>query len=80
VWPNPSSGRFSFSYETSSLPVEAILYDICGRVVSRMNLPHVLSGTVDADFSGALPAGVYILYLRSQADADSVRLTILKEE
>jgi len=80
AYPNPSNGRFSFFFETSSMPLEAILYDLCGRVISRLDLPASASGTVNADFSGALPSGVYVLYLRSQTGADSVRLTILEEE
>lgn len=77
---NPCSGSFSFFYETSSMPAEAILYDMAGRVVSRIDLPQASSGTVHADFSRSLPSGVYIVYLRSSAGWDSVRLTVLTEE
>jgi len=78
--PNPCTGSFSFFYETSSTPLEAILYDMCGRIVSRIDLPSTATGTVSADFTGTLPSGVYILYLRSSTDSDSVRLTVLQED
>lgn len=77
---NPCSGSFSFFYETSSFPVEAILYDMCGRVISRLDLPPAPQGTVTADFSGSLPSGVYIVYLRSSTGSDSIRLTVLQED
>jgi hypothetical protein len=77
---NPSSGSFSFFYETSSMPAEAILYDMAGRVVSRLDLPQSASGTVHADFSRSLPSGVYIVYLRSSTGSDSVRLTVITED
>ena len=78
--PNPCSGSFSFFYETSCIPAEAILFDMCGRIISRIDLPASPSGTVTADFTGALPSGVYILYLRSSTDSDSVRITVLRED
>lgn len=77
---NPCHGSFSFFYETTSIPVEAILYDMSGRIVSRLDLPPSSSGTVSADFTGTLPSGVYIVYLRSSTGSDSVRFTVLQED
>lgn len=79
VYPNPCSGAFSFSYESSSFPVEAVIYDVCGRVISRLDLPPASEGTVTADFSASLPSGVYIVYLRSNSGSDSARFTVLRE-
>jgi len=76
---NPSNGAFSVAYRSSSQPLEAILYDLTGRVVSRLDLQAGLSGTISADFSGILPSGIYIVFLRSATGMDSVRLTVLAD-
>ncbi len=77
---NPCQGAFSFHYETSSQALEAVLYDMCGRRIAGIPLPPAQEGTVDADFSGTLPSGVYILYLRSEDCSDSVRFTVLRKD
>ena len=77
---NPSSGAFSIAYQCSTEPLEALLFSITGRMIARLALQGTLSGTVNADFSGRLPSGVYIVYLRSSTGSDSVRLTVLTEE
>ncbi len=54
---NPSNGVFSVAYQSSSQPLEAFLYDLTGRVVSRLDLQPGLPGTLSADLSGnCLPA------------------------
>lgn len=75
---NPSNGSFIFNYNCSSIATEAILYDMAGRSIARMDLPENYQGEVAADFSGILPNGVYILYLRSYAGSASTRFTVLK--
>ncbi len=55
------------------------MYDLTGRVVSRLDLQPGLSGTIKADFSGILPSGIYIVFLRSATGMDSVRLTVLAD-
>lgn len=77
---NPCEGAFSFHYETSSQALEAVLYDMTGRRIAGIPLPPAREGTVDADFSGSLPSGVYILYLRSEDCSDSVRFTVLRKD
>jgi len=74
---NPCNGSFSFRYETTSLPAYAMLFDLAGRSISRIDLPFIHEGTVSADFSGMLPSGVYILFLRSTSGVASTRLTVL---
>lgn len=74
---NPGDGSFSFHYETSAIPAEAMLYDLAGRMIARIDLPGSYQGDVLADFSGTLPSGIYILYLRSSAGSASTRLTVL---
>ncbi len=74
---NPGNGAFSFNYETSSAASEAILYDLAGRVVSRIDLPDNYGGSVSADFSSLLPNGVYILFFKSTSGSASTRLTVL---
>ncbi|RKZ01900.1 hypothetical protein DRQ21_09765 [Candidatus Fermentibacteria bacterium] len=75
---NPCDGSFIFHYQTSASPVEAMLFDLTGRIVARIDLPEEFQGDVTADFSSTLPSGVYILYLRSSAGAASTRFTVLK--
>ena len=75
---NPCDGSFAFHYQTSASPVEAMLFDLTGRIVARIDLPEGFQGEVTADFSNTLPSGVYILYLRSSAGAASTRFTVLK--
>lgn len=77
---NPTNGSFSVSYQSTSQPLEAMMYDMTGRIVSRLELPGAMSGVINADFSGRLPSGVYIVYLRSSTGSDSIRLTVLTEE
>ncbi len=77
---NPCSGKFTIAYQCTSQPQEAIIYDMAGRMISRLELPGNLSGTLNADFTGRLPSGIYIVYLRSSTGSDSVRLTVLTEE
>ncbi len=79
VTENPSNGTFSVEYQSSSQPLEATLYDLTGRVVSRLDLQAGLSGTINADFSGMLSSGIYIVFLRSSTGMDSVRLTVLAD-
>ncbi|PIE51829.1 hypothetical protein CSA37_09725 [Candidatus Fermentibacteria bacterium] len=76
---NPSNGAFSFTYTSSSTPIEAILYDMSGRRIAGLPLPGTLTGTVSADFSGTIPSGIYIIYLRTAAGADTACLTVLNE-
>ncbi len=75
---NPCDGSFTFHYQTSASPVEAVLFDLAGRIIARINLPEGCQGDVAADFSNTLSSGVYILYLRSSPGAASARLTVLK--
>ncbi|PIE51830.1 hypothetical protein CSA37_09730 [Candidatus Fermentibacteria bacterium] len=78
--PNPGSGLISFSYKASSNELEAILYDLSGREITNFILPEECSGSVTENLEGLLPAGVYIIYLRSSNGTDSVKLTVLTEE
>jgi len=75
---NPCDGSFAFHYQSSASSVEAMLFDLAGRIIARIDLPEGFQGYVSADFSNALPSGVYILYLRSSAGAASTRFTVLK--
>ncbi len=75
--PNPGNGFFSFHYRTPTIPAEVIIYDLAGRVRSRILLQENYVGDVTADFSDTLPCGVYILYLRSSGASASTRFTVL---
>ena len=77
---NPSNGSFCIHYQSSCQSLEAVLYDLAGRVVAKIDLPEALSGSINADFSGRLATGIYIVYLRSSTDSDSIRLTVLSED
>ena len=74
---NPGNGAFSFHYETSSVASEAFLYDLTGRIVSRIDLPENYEGSIAADFSHTLPNGVYVLFIKSSTGSASTRLTVL---
>lgn len=74
---NPGNGFFSFHYRTPTIPAEVIIYDLAGRVCSRILLQENYIGDVTADFSDTLPSGVYILYLRSSGASASTRFTVL---
>jgi hypothetical protein len=59
VYPNPSSEFFSFQAEGIVFPVQLLISDISGKLVSSMN---VHSNRVD---TGCLPDGLYYLKIRS---------------
>ncbi len=74
---NPNNGSFSFYYRTSSQAAEVLLYDLSGRVVSKLNLPEGFENQINADFSKELSNGVYFLYLRTSSGSASTRFTVL---
>lgn len=74
---NPNNGIFTFYYKTSSLVAEVILYDLSGRIVSRLALPEGYQNQINADFSDELSNGVYFLYLRTSSGSASTRFTVL---
>ncbi len=77
---NPSNGTFSIEYQSSSEVLEAVLFDLSGRVVSNLDLQETISGVFSADFSSTLSSGIYFVYLRSSTGSDSVTLTVLAGE
>ena len=77
---NPSNGAFCIHYQCSTQPDEALLYDLAGRVVAKIDLPVTLSGSINADFSGRLATGIYVVFLRSSTESNSLRLTVITDD
>jgi hypothetical protein len=63
--PNPTNGIFSIENNTNSASLVLGLYDVAGR---KMDEEKLAAGTNDLNFA-AMPAGVYIYYIRNVDNA-----------
>jgi hypothetical protein len=64
VYPNPAVGQavnIIYSFDNAALPVELVIYDIAGRVVTNTRLTGTAGLGQYALPAGALAAGNYIV-------------------
>ncbi len=78
VVPNPTTGPATLRYAlpTNAAGVTVDTYNVLGERVARQQLGAQLAGeqTASLDFGNALPAGIYIVWLRTEKGAQAVRV------
>jgi hypothetical protein len=83
VWPNPSSGAFSFAWSIPAPgPIDVGIYDVTGRLVRGIAQPQVAAqGTLafdGMDDGGApLASGCYFVRLSSEFGTAQTRVVVL---
>ena len=75
---NPCSSRFlHFSVTSLSYPVEAGVYDLCGREVVPPAILAEVGPQATVELPGSLPPGVYFLTARTPGEFAAVKFTKL---
>lgn len=73
LFPNPSNGTFTLKYNGVSSLVKGFIYDVSGKIVSKLDL---------TDFAGSkvietnLSAGIYLLEVQSNSERKTSKLII----
>lgn len=75
IYPNPTSGYFTFEYVKDILPENINVYNLIGQAV-RARIQPVGPGKVRVDMSGNL-AGVYFVRLKTETEILKMKLTYL---
>ena len=78
VYPNPSDGSISFGYNLLALPAEVLLYDISGRLVSRLGLLDSAEGVFSSVFPEGVEPGVYFAVILNRNSMVSRKVIFLR--
>jgi len=78
IYPNPSDGGISFGYDLLGLPAEVLLYDISGRLISRLGFLESAEGVFSSEFPEGMEPGVYFAVIRSRNSMVSRKVIFLR--
>lgn len=78
VYPNPTDGGISFSYNLLGLPAEVLLYDISGRLVRHLGLLDSAEGVFSSEFPEGVEPGVYFAVILSRNSMVSRKVILLR--
>jgi hypothetical protein len=85
AFPNPTTGATSFRFATSRPgSVQAVVYDVRGRLVRNLTTPDAATGTQEIRWDGhddtgrAVPAGIYFARVRTPDGESAARFVILR--
>jgi len=78
IYPNPSDGGISFGYDLLGLPAEVLLYDISGRLISRLGFRESAEGVFSSEFPEGMEPGVYFAVILSRNSMVSRKVIFLR--
>lgn len=80
VYPNPTSGAFSLTFEAAEAgPLSIEMLDLTGRVVDVVEQGNVQAGLHHYQYDGSsLPEGFYFLRMRGAATSDLVKIVLAR--